>query len=221
MKFIKDPSPAEAANYLADAINTNLNSNLKVLWLVSGGSAVAVAVEAYKLIDKNHLQNLTISQIDERFGAPGHKDSNWQQLLNAGFLATGLRCLPFLAGKDFDQTAKDAEILMEKELAAAEYKVGLFGVGPDGHTAGILPLSAAVDSQQLVSAYIASDFERLTITSRAIALLDLAVAYATGDAKREQLQKLQRNLSVREQPAQSLKLAKQTVIFNDQIGDQL
>jgi 6-phosphogluconolactonase/glucosamine-6-phosphate isomerase/deaminase len=221
MKFIKDASPAEAANYLADAINTNLSSGLKVLWLVSGGSAASVAVETLKLIDKNYLQNLSVGQVDERFGPPGHKDSNWQQLLNAGFQAAGLRCLPILAGKDFDQTAKDAEILIEKELVAAEYRVGLFGIGPDGHTAGILPLSAAVDSQLLLSAYIAPDFERLTLTARAIAALDLAVAYATGEPKREALLKLQRDLSVREQPAQALKLAKQTVIFNDQIGDQL
>jgi 6-phosphogluconolactonase/glucosamine-6-phosphate isomerase/deaminase len=221
MKLIKDSSPKEVAAYLADAINSKLTSGQKVLWLLSGGSAVGVAVETLKLIDKNYIQNLSVGQVDERYGPPGHKDSNWQQLLSAGFQATGLRSLPLLGGKDFDQTAKDAERLLEKELTTAEYKVGLFGIGPDGHTAGILPLSAAVDSQQLVSGYIAPDYQRLTLTARGIAALDLAVAYAAGDAKREALLNLERSLSVREQPAQALKLAAKLIIFNDQVGDKL
>ena len=221
MKFIKDAHPSETASYLADAINGKLASGQKVLWLVSGGSTAKVAVAALELINKDHIQNLSVSQVDERYGLPGHKDSNWQQLLNAGFNADGLRCLPFLQGKEFQQTATDAEALLKNELTAAEYKVGLFGIGSDGHTAGILPLSAAVDSQQLVSSYIAPDYQRLTLTGRGVAMLDLAVAYAAGPPKREALLKLERILSVREQPAQALKLARQTVIFNDQIGDAL
>ncbi|HXY18001.1 MAG TPA: 6-phosphogluconolactonase [Candidatus Nitrosopolaris sp.] len=221
MKFIKDASPQEAASYLADAINSELTGGQSVLWLVSGGSSVPVAVETIKLIPKTRWAGLCVGLVDERFGPPGHKDSNWQQLLTAGLPAVDLNILPILSGKDIDQTTAEYAAALQDRLAKANYKVGLFGIGADGHTAGILPLSVAIDSQQLVTDYITPEFQRITVTAKTIALLDLVVAYAVGAEKSEALQNLSRDLSVREQPAQALKLAKQLVIFNDQVGDKL
>ena len=124
-----------------------------------------------------------------------------------------------LFGEDRDATATAFAALLKGRLAAAEYRLGFFGIGPDGHTAGILPESPAVAAAGLAAAYDAGAFQRLTMTPRAIAQLDEAVVYAVGEAKWPVLDNLDRDVAVALQPAQSLKQVPALTIFNDRRGE--
>lgn len=82
----KEHLPAAVANKLASLLETR-----NVTWFVSGGSNIALETETLNLLvaQQASLENLTILLIDERFGAVGHAESNWQLLLEAGFMIDG------------------------------------------------------------------------------------------------------------------------------------
>ncbi|HUS26612.1 MAG TPA: 6-phosphogluconolactonase [Nevskiaceae bacterium] len=204
-----------AAEYIAHAIQTQLRTGKRVLWLVAGGSAMSVAVEASKLLHNTPVQNLAVSITDERYGDVGHPNSNWQQLLDAGFTLPGATLVPVLYGGDTAATTQRFANMLQTAITAAGYRIGLFGIGPDGHTAGILPRSESVDQQALACAYDGGTYSRITMTVPAIAAIDEAVAYVMGEQKWPAMDRLQTNLSIAEQPAQALKKAKKFTVFSD------
>ena len=211
---------------LARSIEAALHDGRQVLWLLSGGSAVDIAAKAAKALPDTGMKNVTISLIDERFGPVGHPESVWQQLEEAGFAVTGAKLVPVLNGKSLEETAAAWEKAMREAFETCDYKIGLLGIGPDGHTAGILPHSPAssYSGSKLVFAYqseaipgVRPAFERITLTRHALSQLDEIVAPAMGESKREALENLQRELPVDEQPAQILKQAKELYVYNDAI----
>lgn len=213
MHFIRTTSPHPAAGYLAATLNKLLSQKERIVWLISGGVEIAVAVAAQKQL--TITEGLVVLQVDERFGPPGHRDSNWQHLLDAGFSTRNIECHPILTGSTISETVQDYTELLMLALNRADYRIGLFGIGNDGHTAGILPRSPAAEDPHLVSAYQAPDFERITITPAAITHLDEAILYAPGQEKRHALQQLHLQLPITLQPMQALKLVRKLVIYSD------
>jgi 6-phosphogluconolactonase/glucosamine-6-phosphate isomerase/deaminase len=222
VKFYKIQSAEPVAKFLADTILDRLFKGQKVLWLVGGGSGIKVAVAASQILKKqSNLSSLTFTLTDERFGAVGHGDSNWKQLLEAGFSLPGASLRPVLDGKNIEVTTKLFAEGLKEELDIADYSIGLFGIGTDGHTAGILPNSPAVSSKDYAAFYKTPEFERITMTFDAIKQLDEAVLYAVGEAKKPVLKKLNEAISLSEQPAQFLKTLPKLTVYNDQIGEDL
>jgi 6-phosphogluconolactonase/glucosamine-6-phosphate isomerase/deaminase len=203
----------DAAKYIAGEIVSHMSGESKVLWLVPGGSAIKVAVEAAKIIAEYPHKNLSVTLTDERYGPVGHKDSNWKQLFDAGFRLPEAKLFPVLTGEDLKMTAEDFSNIISRELAFADYKIGLFGMGVDGHLAGILPKSGAVFSFGLAFGYKTAQFERITITNKVIINLDEAVLYAEGSEKEDALENLDKDLGVFFQPAQVLRKVKKFKVF--------
>lgn len=220
MVFRETSSIDEVAEYLQSVLLEQLGKGEKVVWLVPGGSAIAVTAIALRLLAGQDLSSLTIGLTDERFGPVGHADSNWLQMLQAGIDFGNAQLLPALTGVDQATTTTNYAAKLQKAFVGTDYKLGLFGMGPDGHTAGVLPGSPAVSSNQWAASYDAGNFVRLTMTPLAIEHLDEAVLYAMGPAKLTALQNLQTKLPVQLQPAQALKRVAKLTIFNDQIGEQ-
>ena len=187
-----------------------------VLLLLSGGSNISLEVEVLKQLSS--LDNLSVGLIDERYGAVGHPASNWQQLLSAGFKPEQVKSLPVLQGLDLSQTVTAYNQTLADAVQSHNNVIGVFGIGTDGHTSGILPNSPAVTSEQLVTSYKAADYERITTTPISMYLFDQAFLIAYGEQKYLALDNLSLELSIAEQPAQALKFAKHLTIYNDQIG---
>lgn len=223
MTFYAVDSIEPVAHFIRGAITQRLLEGQRVLWLVAGGSSVAVAIATAKLLEeaKVSLDGLTVSLTDERYGIHGHPDSNWQQMKMAGFDLPGARLHQVLGDKTFAETVADFDKFLENELTTADYRIGLFGIGEDGHTSGILPHSAAVHAQQLVCGYTGSDYQRITTTPAAIARLDETVVYAVGKAKHHVLEGLGTEVPLDDQPAQALKSVARCTVFNDRKGDKL
>jgi 6-phosphogluconolactonase/glucosamine-6-phosphate isomerase/deaminase len=219
MQFVKTTSTDTVADYLAGVITEQLTAGKKVLWLVPGGSAIAVAIAVSKRLHNTSLANLTMTLTDERYGPVGHTDSNWQQLKTAGFWLQDARMQPVLIDKDLDTTVKNFAQMLTEDMAVNDYCIGLFGMGPDGHTAGILPHSEAVDDEEFAHGYMAGEFERITMTPVAISQLNEAVLYVQGEAKWPMVDQLATDALFSEQPAQGLKRVAKLTIFNDHKGD--
>ena len=207
MQTILTDDPCVPACAVAERINRQLASGQPVLWLLSGGSAIGTAVAASHLIKPNPL--LCVSLADERYGQPGHSESNFRQLLAAGF---DLPIVPILNGGVVEREARNfARFLLDHQ---SDYRIGIFGMGTDGHTAGILPNSmATADTDDLVFFYSGAKFERITTTPHFLAGLDSAHLWAQGLDKSPQLAQLQKDDEPIKQPVQFLKMAQEFIIY--------
>lgn len=203
---------------LLRVIGERLDQGQTVLWLVPGGSAIALAAAASQGLTAHDTSKLTVSLTDERYGLVGHADSNWQQLGQAGFHIPGAQLHPVLTGADLTATTQAFAAFLDTALETADYRLGFFGIGPDGHTAGILPGSPAVTATQSAAGYDGGQFQRITITPAAIKRLDEAVVYAVGEPKWPIFDQLETDIALEKQPAQILKQVPIVTIFNDYKG---
>jgi 6-phosphogluconolactonase/glucosamine-6-phosphate isomerase/deaminase len=222
MIFRQISSYEQVVQYLYETMQNRLGRGQKILWLVPGGSAMQIAVEtAEQLRDTKNLSNLCITLTDERYGPPGHKDSNWRQLADKGFVLERARLQPVLSGKDLETTAKEYSDFLNSQLKYCDYSIALAGLGADGHIFGIKPGSHAISSGEDVIGYKWNDYTRITPTANLLERLDEILIYATGEEKWPQLDKLKTDQSVNEQPAQILKQLKNVIIFNDHKGEAI
>lgn len=206
----------QAADALSMAIKKHLSLGERVLWLLSGGSGIAIAVEASKKLKNIDLSNLFVSLTDERYGEIGHKDENWQQLIDAGFSLPSANLYRPLIGKKIKQTVVEFNNWLAIQLEKANYKIGIFGLGTDGHTAGIKPRSIATKSDDLIVSHVAEDFERITITFAAIRQLDTAIIQASGIEKQLAINNLMtRTVSYIDEPAQILKFVPNVTLYTN------
>ena len=205
----------EIADFVAVSINRELAKGTRVLWFVTGGSSIKVQSKVAPKINTNLPGRLVITLTDERFGGENHPDSNWYQLKQLGFEIEKAKMIPFLTGDSFVDTTKRLREVLKDELKKADYKIGNFGIGIDGHTAGILPHTEAVNSPELVCAYGTPQFDRVTITPKVIRELDEVIVFAMGENKWPILEKLEKEFPLEEDPSQILKTIPLLTIFTD------
>lgn len=219
--FIKNTPLENAEKDLSNKLTHELQTGKKVLWLVSGGSNIKSTVTILKGMPEDLTENLSIMLIDERYGAPGHSDSNWQQLRQAGFSAKKAHLLPvLLSNSDLERTAMHYANMTAQAFAENDVSIAQIGMGPDGHIAGILPhCPASKMNQQIAIGYESTPHDRLTLTFSAMEMMDAIYLFAYGEAKREALLKLRdQGLPTEEQPAQFLKQLPEVYLYNDQIN---
>jgi 6-phosphogluconolactonase/glucosamine-6-phosphate isomerase/deaminase len=212
----------QAVSYMAGLITAHLDRGARVLWLVPGGSAADIAVPvSHQLNGRSGFDRLAVTLTDERFGEPGHKDSNWQRLIGNGFELRGAELWAVLGKKRLADAASDYEGNLKSLIKWADYSVALAGMGADGHIFGIKPGSPAVNSPRDVEGYMWDDYKRLTPTFNLLKKLDEVIVYAKGEDKRVQFESLKLEISPDEQPAQFLKRLKKVIILNDYKGKYL
>lgn len=188
-------SPQVAELTIANRLIDSLKQGDTVVWFVSGGSNICAQVRIMdQLRDEasEHLSRLTILPSDERYGEAGHPDSNYQQLVEAGFQPSDANW-PNVLGQNLshEQTAEYYWSLAEAALSKATDTVAQFGIGADAHIAGIILHSpAAQDDVVKVVAFEHTDFKRLTLTRSVLSKLKTAYVLAYGDGKREALSRL-------------------------------
>lgn len=218
MKITRMSNVSDAAKVLSSVLIDALKNNNKVVWLIPGGSNIPISVEVSKYLPTILKSKLTVTLTDERYGNYGHKDSNWQQLMDEGFDFDSIEALPFLDkdNKQMTDQVKSLNIKLSRIIKNA-YLIGQFGIGTDGHTAGIKPHSLATESEALVCGYQAPDFVRLTTAFNLIKKLDEAHVFALGSSKVQILEKLKHeDVPLPEMPAQIFKQVRKSVIYNEE-----
>lgn len=212
-------NPEGAARAVARGLDRALQNKLKVLWLLSGGSNIPIQLEVLKHLEHATRHNLTISLLDERFVPLDSPHSNWHALLDGGLNGEHARLEPPIIDWDLNlaDAAHDFTTRLGKRMDQADVLVGQFGIGADGHTAGILPHTAGVhEHDKLVLGYDGKDYERLTTTPAVFKRLDLAVCVAMGKAKRPILERMITDVSADDQPAQLMLLGRELIMYTDQ-----
>jgi 6-phosphogluconolactonase/glucosamine-6-phosphate isomerase/deaminase len=122
---------------------------------------------------------------------------------------------------DLAQTAEHYDATIRQAILDNDVIIGQFGIGPDGHIAGILPKSPATTSSELAAGYDAPPYQRLTLTFPALQQITAAYVMVFGGSKHEALLNLQtKALSIIDQPAQILKNIPEAYVYNDQIGGE-
>lgn len=215
--------PTDAGNILAERISRSLRAGERVLWLLSGGSNIGIAIEALPKLKaefgdtlKDHL---AVTLTDERYGPVGHADSNWQQLSVAGFDFTAVKARPVLQGLSLTETVSEFTRTYQSLCCFAGVIIAQFGIGADGHTAGVLPGTIGVHDTVVACGYKSKEFTRITLTLPTIKNLPIAYTFAFGSAKKgiiEQLESGQTSLS--DMPALVLKDIPESYLYSDQLS---
>ncbi|HEY4160911.1 MAG TPA: 6-phosphogluconolactonase [Candidatus Saccharimonadales bacterium] len=225
MQFVKGSKTA-AAHAVAKAICDGLFDGKQVLWLVSGGSNIVVEKGIMDMLHNHvadHLTGLAVMPMDERYGPLGHKDSNVQQLREAGFdPGTGALVDVLLHDTPFDQTVSFYNDVAAAALASADVIVGQFGMGGDGHVAGIKPNSPATEADEAtVAGYDWEDYQRLTLMPAALRQTTAGFLVAYGDDKRGPLEHLQKkDEPFAKLPAVLLYELPDVYVYNDQMESE-
>jgi 6-phosphogluconolactonase/glucosamine-6-phosphate isomerase/deaminase len=222
MKYILTAAWDDGVADLTERLIRELAAGKRVLWLLSGGSNIPASISIMSNIDDDLSRALSVSLADERYGPPGHADSNWTQLLEAGFDAKNARLLPVLQkDTDFEKAVEAYEELAKAAFAANDVIIMQLGIGEDGHIAGILPDSpAAKEPTALAAGYKAPPLSRLTLTFPALSRATAAYAFAFGKPKAKALAALRsESLDPVKQPAQILKKLPEAYLYSDQVGE--
>lgn len=225
MRFIVEGTD-KAGSVITAELTAQLRAGKRVIWLVCGGSNIPVEADIMtrlRAIEGLELSKLLVLPMDERYGKPGHADSNYKQLQDAGFEAGDAFWVDVLAkGQPLEETVAYYDSLVQTSFASADHIVGVFGLGADGHTAGVKPGSPAlVDDMASVVGFKWDDFTRMTLTPRELIRSDSAFLLAYGDAKKPMLEHLrQGDAPITEVPANLLHKIADVAVFNDQIGDK-
>lgn len=217
MKFVVS-DPESVARAVGARMRTLLQSKPAVLWLVSGGSNIPIQHAIMEMVPDSLSRKLVIVPVDERFGPFGHKDSNSRQMRDAGFDPKHAEWIdPLDYGLSLAETVRLFNDTLSRKIADGAYIVGTFGVGADGHTAGILPYSPALHSSEIAVGYNAPDYTRITICADSIAShCDEAYISAFGENKKEAVMTILRRSDTREKiPALLFHNVDSSILYND------
>jgi 6-phosphogluconolactonase len=156
---------------------------------LSGGKDPWRMVE---LISEANLDwgSATIFQVDERIAPAGDDDRNLTHMVEALpiDLQTRIRPMPVT-----DDDTEAAAARYAEELPDALDAVHL-GIGPDGHTASLVPndpVLEVADRKVAITGGEYQDRRRMTVTYPTLAAARKIVWLITGDSKRDALAKLQ------------------------------
>ena len=184
-------SPQSAvAPYIAQRILTQLQSEKRVLWLLSGGSGGRLCIEASKLLAGHDLSGLFVTMSDERYGPLGHTNENMQQLIDGGLTLPKASVYRPISGAVRSKTTADFNAWLHKAEAETDYTIATLGIGEDGHTSGIKPHSPATTSTQWAVDFDGDDFERITTTTTYLRTFNEAIVQLYGTSKHQRLYQL-------------------------------
>ncbi len=224
----------DTASYLSSNLSKYLNHG-SVLLFISGGS-VASAVVPLLLVQLSQMplilrRRLTVCLGDDRYGLPNHPDSNMYLLKKNRsaklFKKSGIRYVYPLnkTANSLAEAVSKFETTLKQIITTDKPKlISVLGIGVDGHTAGIKPLSDEGEfnrifcSQTLVVGYHAVDFTRITVTLSLLKQNEQIVLFAVGKEKTEVLKKLNSAVQskLHEFPAGIIKKIAKSILFTDQ-----
>ncbi|HZM63507.1 MAG TPA: 6-phosphogluconolactonase [Candidatus Saccharimonadales bacterium] len=206
----------EIVEALANLLIGTLKNGKRLLWFVSGGSSIPVAVEVSHKLIGNNLSNLFITLVDDKFGLPA-AETNFGQLQSEGFASSNATMHNILQpSSSLKQTGERFDKLLKERLAWADIAIGQFGLGEGYHTGGIMAGSPAARARKLAIGYEYQGQGKVTVTPVLIKRLDVAFINSMGEGKRPLVRHfLQSTASVTAEPTQSLKTTKQTFLYSD------
>lgn len=189
MELVADSQQAArlGAELIADFAAASIAERGSFTLAVSGGRA---PWRMFELLGEHDLEweRIELFQVDERVAPDGHPDRNLTHLLaSVPSAAVGrVRAMP-VTDPDLDAGAS-----RYAELLPAHLDLVHLGLGPDGHTASLVPGDPVLDVEDRLVATtgIYQGRERMTLTYSALAAARRVLWLVTGAEKSEALAKL-------------------------------
>ncbi len=227
LKVHTDSDKIKLAKKMANDISLFLEKKKKqrknVLFLVSGGSAFL----PLDYIKQDVLgEYLTVCVLDERYDKT-NKNNNFSQLKKTSFFkkAKSKKVSFFDTSVKSKQSQKELAFYFENEIKNWYRKnknkimIATAGIGPDGHTSGIMPFSESKKkfnelfcAKNWVVAYDASSKnkhkKRISTTCTFLKKLNHVFVFVFGKEKREAFANFKENGNINDVPARILKKIK-------------
>lgn len=223
-------SPAKGAGkYVSDLLATHIDQPL--LLLIAGGSSLSIL----DYINPEYLgNNITVTVTDERF-TDDVEHNNFAMLQTTPFYDDLIQVDAFCINTQLfsEDTLDIHRARFEKNIRDWQKEfpkgiiIGVFGMGSDGHIAGIIPgiynqeeFNNKFDGEQYVADVNALGKNehplRITTTFSFMRLVNFSVFFITGESKRSALEMaLAKDGSLFETPARIMQEMKRPEIFTD------
>ncbi len=218
MEFYEIQSNDQFIKDFSAKLQNLLNQHKRILWIVSGGSNIANEVAIMSKVSNEDSARLEILLSDERFGPSDYSESNYNQLLQAGFNFKQANFENILTFADIEKANSYYSELFKAKIQKTDYIIAELGIGSDSHIAGILPNSSSANSRELSYCYEGPDYQRITLTFKALLKINQAMIYSEGKDKEEVIKKLlvEEDRDQTTFPSQILYKIKSVSIYNKQ-----
>lgn len=184
-----------AAAFIADAARAAVSARGRFVFAVSGGRTPWVMLRALALEDVP-WQAVEIVQVDERVAPEGHPDRNLthlrESLKHAPLGYAQIHAMP-VETDDLDAAAREyAGTLRRLTEPSVRLDLAHLGLGPDGHTASLVPGAPELDVRDAPVAVtdIYQGRRRMTLTFPVLDSARQILWVVTGDDKRKMLARL-------------------------------
>jgi 6-phosphogluconolactonase len=156
---------------------------------MSGGRSPWAMLAILGDLEQMPWEQTELFQVDERVAAPGDPARNLTHMVLGLSMAhqPALRLMP-VTQRDLDAAAREYEASLPEQLDLVH-----LGLGPDGHTASLVPgdpVLDVTDRRVAMTENAYQDHRRMTLTYPALAAARRIVWLVTGPDKREPLAKL-------------------------------
>ena len=156
---------------------------------MSGGRSPWAMLALLGTLEEMPWEKTELFQVDERIASPGSEERNLTHFVLGLSLdhQSALRPMP-VTQRDLDAAARDYESSLPERLDLIH-----LGLGPDGHTASLIPGDPVLDVSDRRVAVTESEYEdhrRMTLTYPELAAARQIIWMVTGEDKREPLAKL-------------------------------
>ena len=156
---------------------------------MSGGRTPWSMLAILGEIEEMPWRETELFQVDERIASPGSEDRNLTHMVLGLSMdhQSALRPMP-VTNRDLDAAAHEYETSLPERLDVVH-----LGLGPDGHTASLVPGDPVLEVDDRRVAVTTNEYQghrRMTLTYPALAEAREIIWLVTGEEKRDPLQKL-------------------------------
>jgi 6-phosphogluconolactonase len=178
-----------AAELIAQAGAAAAAERDRFAFAMSGGRSPWAMLAILGDLEEMPWERTELFQVDERVAAPGDQDRNLTHMVLGLSMAhqPALRPMP-VTQRDLDGAAREYEAALPERLDLVH-----LGLGPDGHTASLVPGDPVLDIADRRVALTAEPYQdhlRMTLTFPALEAAHRIVWLVTGPDKRDPLAKL-------------------------------
>ena len=178
-----------AAELIAAAGQRAVADHGSFSFAMSGGRSPWAMLAILGDLEEMPWAETELFQVDERIASPGSEDRNLTHMVLGLSMdhQSALRPMP-VTNRDLDAAAHEYETSLPERLDVVH-----LGLGPDGHTASLVPGDPVLEVDDRRVAVTTNEYQghrRMTLTYPALAEAREIIWLVTGEEKRDPLQKL-------------------------------